>query len=60
MGHDAPMKIFEPNWFINRNFHGQWYSDADKLENYLHFRKNIKVDEYFQRMKENVPVIFKL
>lgn len=36
-----PEKIFEPYWFVTRNFHGQWYLDSDKLEEYLHFRANV-------------------
>ncbi|KAH0790027.1 NAD(P)-dependent oxidoreductase [Histomonas meleagridis] len=60
MGHDAPKKIFEPNWFITRNFHGQWYLDSDVLENILHFRHNVPIDEYFKRMGKNSPFIFKL
>ena len=57
MGHDAPKKIFEPHWFITQNFHGQWYTDADDLENILHFRHNIPVDEYFKTIKNNAPWI---
>ena len=49
-GADIPKKLFDPNWFINRNFHGQWYTDADDLENYLHFRANIPVKEYFKSL----------
>lgn len=52
MGNDAPKKLFKPNWFITRNFHGQWYLDGDKLENILHFRHNIPIDEYFSEMKK--------
>ena len=32
IGCPAPEKIFEPNWFAIRNFHGQWYTDSDLLE----------------------------
>ena len=46
-----PEKIFNPEWFVLRNFHGQWYSDSDVLENYLHFRLNIPIERYF---KENL------
>ena len=55
MGHDAVKKIFEPNWFITRNFHGQWYTDSDDLENILHFRHNVPVDEYFANIKKGAP-----
>lgn len=32
--------IIEPKWYATRNFHGQYYLDSDKLENYLHFRSD--------------------
>ncbi len=43
----APEKIFNPEWFVLRNFHGQWYTDSDKLEEHLHFRDNIPLEKYF-------------
>lgn len=30
--------VINPKWFATRNFHGQFYLDSDKLEEYLHFR----------------------
>lgn len=33
-------KIVKPNDFATRNFHCVWYSDSDKLEKLLHFRKS--------------------
>ena len=53
-------KIFETNWFTLKNFHGHWYEDADKLEEILHFRANIPVEEYFRKMGESVPKYFHL
>lgn len=32
--------VFKANWFASNNFHGQYYLDSDKLEDYLHFRKD--------------------
>lgn len=29
---------FERNWFATRNFHGQWFSDSDRLEALVPFR----------------------
>lgn len=55
-----PEKIFNANWFVLKNFHGMYYLDADILENYLHFRANIPVEEYFQQMSEQLPGYFKL
>lgn len=52
-----PEKIFNTHWFATRNFHGMWYLDGDILENYLHFRANIPIKEYFQQMShsKNLP-----
>jgi hypothetical protein len=50
IGCPKPEKIFNANWFTTRNFHGMWYIDGDKLENYLHFRANMPVKEYFAQM----------
>lgn len=53
-------KIFETNWFATRNFHGEWYTDADRLEEMLHFRENISCEEYFKRMKSRLAWYFSL
>ena len=50
IGCPKPEQIFNANWFTTRNFHGMWYIDGDKLENYLHFRANVPVKEYFRQM----------
>ncbi len=47
-------KVFEPNWFATRNFHGQWYEDSDVLESYLHFRTG-SIGEYLQKMAKAAP-----
>lgn len=47
IGLGSPKTLFDPNWFTTKNFHGQYYADGDILENYLHFRANIPVKEYF-------------
>lgn len=59
-GKDSVKKIFEANWFILQNFHGQWYTDADELEEILHFRYNVPVKEYFKKLSSKAPVYFKL
>lgn len=59
-GADVPKKLFKPNWFILQNFHGQWYTDADVLENYLHFRHNIPIKQYFKNMANKVAFYYKL
>lgn len=37
----------EGNWFATRNFHGQYYLDSDKLNDFLHFRSGGM--EYFYK-----------
>ncbi len=59
-GDDIVKKIFEPNWFTLRNFHGQWYTDAEELENYLHFRYNVPVADYFKQIAKTAPFYYKL
>ena len=56
----APEKIFDVKWFATHNFHGQYYLDSDKLEEYLHFRANIPVGEYFKQMAGTLPKFYKL
>lgn len=58
IGCPEPEKIFNAKWFTTRNFHGMWYIDGDKLENYLHFRANIPVKDYFAQMakEDSVPM----
>ena len=60
LGLPGPEKVFEPQWFALKNFHGMWYTDADKLEDYLHFRSNTPVDEYFATMKSKLPWFYSL
>jgi len=55
-----PQKIFNTNWFVLKNFHGQYYLDADVLEDYLHFRANVPVDDYFRQLRAGLPWFFKL
>lgn len=60
MGCPSPEKVFDANWFATRNFHGMWYADADRLEEYLHFRADIPAAEYFKQMAKGLPWYFKL
>ena len=60
LGLGSPKKLFEPNWFTTRNFHGQWYLDSDVLENYCHFRANIPVKDYFRSMLKKVEFYYRL
>lgn len=60
MGHDATKRVFKPQWFVDRNFHGQWYIDGDDLEDALHFRHNVPIDLYFKRMAKQVEWFYQL
>ncbi len=60
LGLPGPEKVFEPQWFALKNFHGMWYTDADILEDYLHFRANTPIDEYFASMKSKLPWFYSL
>lgn len=60
LGLPGPEKVFEPQWFALKNFHGMWYKDADKLEDFLHFRSYTPVDEYFDTMKSKLPWYYSL
>ena len=53
IGVPKPEKIFASKWFTTRNFHGMWYLDGDVLENYLHFRANIPIKDYFRQMAQS-------
>ncbi|NLM19033.1 MAG: NAD(P)-dependent oxidoreductase [Clostridiaceae bacterium] len=50
---------FNPNWFATYNFHGQYYLDSDKLENYLHFR-NDTMQYFYDSFEENNILTAKL
>lgn len=60
LGLPDPENVFEPQWFALRNFHGMWYTDADNLDEILHFRANVPVDEYFMSMKKKLPWFYSL
>lgn len=40
MGFTSLDPVIDPRWSAIRNFHGQYYLDSDRLENYLHFRSD--------------------
>lgn len=60
LGLGSPTKLFSPNWFTTKNFHGQWYVDSNALEEICHFRANIPVKEYFKEMMNHVEPFYKL
>lgn len=51
--------VLEPKWQATKNFHGQYYLDSDKLENYLHFRRDSMqyyYDSYLKQLGLIVPI----
>jgi len=52
-------KMIDPNWYAIRNFHGQWYYDSDKLEEFLGFRSE-SVDDVLARLKKKLPLSMRL
>ena len=60
LGLPGPEKVFEPQWFALKNFHGMWYKDADILEDYLHFRAYTPIDAYFAQMRSKLPWFYSL
>lgn len=59
LGLPSPKLLFEAEWFILRNFHGQWYIDSDKLDEILHFRANVPIKQYFDDMAKRVPAYYR-
>ena len=47
--------VIDPKVNATRNFHGQYYLDSDKLENYLHFRSDSMQYFYDAYLKELGP-----
>jgi len=45
LGFKSLDEVIDPKVYATRNFHGQYYLDSDKLEDYLHFRSDSM--EYF-------------
>lgn len=52
-------KIFNPNWFANRNFHGQYYLDSYILNDYLDFRKDT-FHGFLEKLKKEASFPVKL
>lgn len=58
IGCPRPEQIFRARWFTTRNFHGMWYLDGDVLEQYLHFRANVPVRQYFEQLSRSPELPF--
>ena len=42
-------KFFKPEWLSQRNFHGLWYYDGDKLETFFSYQRD-GMEEYWQEI----------
>lgn len=60
IGLASPKLLFDPNWFTLKNFHGQYFADGDRLENYLHFRANMPVKDYFEHLARQVEFYYRI
>jgi nucleoside-diphosphate-sugar epimerase len=47
-------EVLDPRWFALRNFHGQWFSDSDRLEEIVPFRSQT-IDQYLEEQRSKVP-----
>lgn len=52
-------KLFERNWFAQRNFHGQYYLDSDILNDYLDFRRE-SMEDFLERLGRQISFSKKL
>jgi len=53
MGFTNLDNVIDARYYATRNFHGQYYLDSDKLENYLHFRQD-SMDYFYQANLQEV------
>lgn len=51
--------VISPKWYATRNFHGQYYLDSDKLEDYLHFRHD-SMEYFYEEYIKNLGSIASL
>ncbi|MFZ2528683.1 MAG: NAD(P)-dependent oxidoreductase [Rhodococcus sp. (in: high G+C Gram-positive bacteria)] len=55
MGASDTRVWYDRNWFATRNFHGQWYTDSDRLHELVPFRKDT-FDDAMARAIAAAPV----
>jgi nucleoside-diphosphate-sugar epimerase len=48
--------VIDPKWYATRNFHGQYYLDSDKLEDYFHFRRDT-MEYFYQSYLDNLGAL---
>ena len=46
-------RIFEPNWFATKNFHGQYYLDSDRLNDFLDFRRE-SIEDFMIKLEQQI------
>ncbi|KWX70271.1 epimerase [Paenibacillus riograndensis] len=51
--------VIDPKWYATRNFHGQYYTDSDKLESYLEFRSD-SMEYFYQSYLDNLGALVPL
>jgi nucleoside-diphosphate-sugar epimerase len=54
LGVDDIRRWYERNWFALKNFHGQWYTDSDRLEQLIPFRADT-VEQALKRATATLP-----
>lgn len=59
MGIPDPRKVLHPNWFATQNFHGQWYTDSDRLEALVPYRSE-SITDFIDELKQSTPFYMKL
>ncbi|MFM9329099.1 NAD-dependent epimerase/dehydratase family protein [Paenibacillus mesotrionivorans] len=48
--------VIDPTWYATRNFHGQYYTDSDKLEQYFQFRRD-SMEYFYNSYLENLGML---
>lgn len=49
--------VFKPQWFARFNFHGQWYTDSDELNDILNFRR-LTYQQYLANVQKEMEASF--
>ncbi|MBO9578754.1 MAG: NAD(P)-dependent oxidoreductase [Microbacteriaceae bacterium] len=58
LGIEDPRKLFDRNWFALKNFHGSWFTDSDRLNELVPYRKDT-VEAAFARASTVLPASLK-
>lgn len=60
LGCPPPDKSFDARWFARRNFHGAWFDDSDRLNDFIHFRSGETYSEWFENLHRNLPLYMRI